>query len=271
MSFLNTHARRILTQNTRGNNVNLNLFFRSISVQCNSSISSLHQNNQFNQQSNHLIFNMNRDNTSLSNQTLRMMSTKPPPEEEKEQPSEEATKAANDETPEEEAKMEEKELTKEEQLEAEIKKLKDALLRSLAEQENTRRIAKRDVESARQYAITSFAKTLLDAHDNLSRAMDSVPPNLLEPQPEDEVSKTLTTLYEGIKMTEDGLLKAFQKNGLKRYAVVGDAFDPNLHNALYEYPDKEKDAGTIGAVIKKGFSLHGRTIRPAEVGVVKKE
>merc|ERR1712174_131185 len=143
-----------------------------------------------------------------------------------------------------EEEEEEKELTKEEELQNEVSKLKNQLLRSLAEQENTRRIAKRDIDSARQYAITSFAKNLLDTSDNLSRAMESVPMELLlstqqEKNDDDDdkvkvLSQTLTTLYEGIKMTEDGLIKSFEKNGLVRYGNVGDVFDPNLHNALYE-------------------------------------
>lgn len=177
---------------------------------------------------------------------------------------------------------EEKELTKEEELQNEVSNLKNQLLRSLAEQENTRRIAKRDIDSARQYAITSFAKNLLDTSDNLSRAMESVPMELLSTQEENDdginddkvkvLSQTLTTLYEGIKMTEDGLIKSFEKNGLVRYGNVGDVFDPNLHNALYEYVDNEKkeQPGSIGQIVKKGFMLHGRTIRPAEVGVIKK-
>merc|ERR1712071_533887 len=93
-----------------------------------------------------------------------------------------------------------------EQLKLQIKDYKDQLLRSLAEQENTRRIAKRDVESARNFAVSSFAKSLLDTSDNLSRAMDAVKP------PSDDSStdtaSALKTLYEGIQMTDTCLTKA---------------------------------------------------------------
>jgi len=154
------------------------------------------------------------------------------------------------------------------ELEEELRKMKDQYIRSLAEQENTRRIAKRDVESARQYAVSSFAKSLLTTSDNLERAMTAVPEELRDGSSGD--NPVLASLYEGIKLTEEGLTKAFKKNGLVKFGEVGDVFDPNSHEAMYEYPDPEKEAGSVGQVMSKGFQLHGRVIRPAEVGVVKK-
>jgi molecular chaperone GrpE len=155
--------------------------------------------------------------------------------------------------------------SREEQLESEIKSLKDQLLRSLADQDNTRRIAQRDVESARQFAIRSFAKALLDVSDNLSRALEAVPPEEVD----QAKGSTLATLYEGIQMTERGLNKAFESNGLVKFGTVGDAFDPNQHEALFQYADPTKEPGTIGQVMKAGFMLNRRVLRPAEVGVVK--
>jgi len=151
-------------------------------------------------------------------------------------------------------------------LNAQIKDLRDQLLRSLAEQDNTRRIAKRDVDAARSFAIASFAKSLLDTSDNLSRAMEAVPS---EYRTDIHNHPVLATLYEGIKMTDENLTKAFEKNGLKKFGRVGDKFDPNLHSALFEYPDTSKAAGTIGQVMKIGFTLNERVIRPAEVGVIR--
>jgi molecular chaperone GrpE len=153
-----------------------------------------------------------------------------------------------------------------EELENEIKSLKDQLLRSLADQDNTRRIAQRDVESARQFAIRSFAKALLDVSDNLTRALEAVPPEEVE----QAAGSTLATLYEGIQMTERGLAKAFEANGLVKFGAVGDAFDPNHHEALFQYPDPAKPPGTVGQVMKAGFFLNKRVLRPAEVGVVNK-
>lgn len=179
---------------------------------------------------------------------------------------EEAEETATTTTTEEEAAAIPSEPTKEEQLEQQVKDLKDQLLRSLAEQENTRRIAKRDVESARNFAVSSFAKSLLDTSDNLSRALEAVPEELRENK---EAHPELANLFEGIKMTDVGLTKAFERNGLKKFGDAGEKFDPNMHEALYEYPDPTKNAGTVGQVMKKGFTLNGRVIRPAEVGVVK--
>eukprot|EP01082_Thalassiosira_pseudonana_P013009 g12077.t1 g12077 contig6:1169076-1169864(+) len=151
-------------------------------------------------------------------------------------------------------------------LEKQVKDLKDNLLRSLAEQENTRRIAKRDVDQARSFAISSFAKSLLDTSDNLSRALDAVPEELRH---DHENHPVLANLYEGISMTDEGLTKAFAKNGLKKFGVPGEKFDPNKHEALFEYPDPNGEAGNIGQVMKVGFMLNDRVVRPAEVGVVK--
>ncbi|KAL3823768.1 hypothetical protein ACHAXA_004861 [Cyclostephanos tholiformis] len=154
------------------------------------------------------------------------------------------------------------------QLESQIKDLKDSLLRSLAEQENTRRIAARDVANAKSFAITSFAKSLLDTSDNLSRALDAVPPDMRYDRVDHPI---LANLYEGISMTDDGLNKAFEKNGLMKFGSRGEKFDPNLHDALFEYKDATSDVapGHIGQVMKVGFMLNNRVIRPAEVGVIK--
>lgn len=159
-------------------------------------------------------------------------------------------------------------LSREEELEAQVKDLKNQVLRSLAEQDNTRRIAQRDVDAASQFAIKSFAKSLLDTSDNLSRALEAVPEEMRHDK---ENNAVLANLYEGILMTERGLAKAFETNGLVKYGQEGEGFDPNKHEALFEYVDPEKEVGTIGQVMKPGFMLRDRVLRPAEVGVIKKE
>lgn len=172
--------------------------------------------------------------------------------------------AENDTQQEQPSSSSENEVTK---LQTELKEMKDQLLRSLAEQENIRRIAQRDVENARNFAVSSFAKSLLDTSDNLTRAMEAVPE---EYRQDNEEHPVLATLYEGIRMTEEGLIKAFAKNGLKRFGERGDKFDPNMHDALFEYKDDALEAGSVGQVMKVGYTLNNRVIRPAEVGVVKK-
>ena len=159
------------------------------------------------------------------------------------------------------------ELSREELLEAELKKLKHQLLTSLADQENTRRIAQNDVVMAKKFAIKSFAKSLLDVADNLERALQAVPNGMEQNKEEHPV---LANLYEGIVLTGQGLDKAFTANGLVKYGEVGEIFDPNKHSALFEYPDSEQTPGTVGQVIKPGFMLSDRVLRPAEVGVIKK-
>jgi molecular chaperone GrpE len=97
------------------------------------------------------------------------------------------------------------------ELEEEIKAMKDKLLRSYAEEENVRRIARRDVENARDYANTKFAKSLLDVADNLERALDAI-----HPDQRSSADGTLKTLLEGVQMTYNGLQKVFQQHGIER-------------------------------------------------------
>ncbi|GMI34745.1 hypothetical protein TeGR_g6297 [Tetraparma gracilis] len=153
-----------------------------------------------------------------------------------------------------------------EALAAEKAALKDQLLRSLAEQENIRGIAKRDMEAARNFATTKMAKSLLDVSDNLARALEAVP----EEKRGDAANPDLVSLYEGVSMTEALLVKSFAANNLLRFGEVGDAFDANEHNAMFEYEDETKEGGTIGQIMKVGFKLNGRVIRAADVGTVKK-
>jgi molecular chaperone GrpE len=168
------------------------------------------------------------------------------------------------------------------ELQQQNKEIKDQLLRSLAEQENTRRIAVRDVQQARDYSIKSFAKSLLDVADNLARAMEAVPIQYRTSSTSSNDSSdsgdsintdatvVLQNLYQGIEMTEHGLKKVLESHGVVSYGTRGDSFDPNLHEALFEYPDDTAIPGTIGQVMKIGYKLNDRVLRPAEVGVVKK-
>lgn len=148
-------------------------------------------------------------------------------------------------------------------LQLEVKDLKDQVLRSYAEEENVRRIAKRDVANAKDYANTSFAKSIVDIADDLDRALaldinnTSIPPE-----------KHLHTLLEGIKLTQKNLEGVFRKFHIQKYGIIGDEFDPKLHDALFQIPDTSKPANTIGQVLKSGYKLNDRVIRAAEVGAV---
>lgn len=145
-------------------------------------------------------------------------------------------------------------------LQTEIKDLKERVLRSLAEEENVRRIAKRDVDNAHAYANVSFAKAMLDVADDLERALSVVPEDQRK-----SGDKTLQTLVEGIEMTDKNLHKIFTKFGIVKFGKVDEAFDPHHHDALFQIPDASKP-NTIGQVVKAGYKLKDRVIRAAQVG-----
>ena len=137
---------------------------------------------------------------------------------------------------------------------------RDKMMRALAEAENARTIARRDVAQAREYAISSFAKSLLEVADNLGYALGAAK----------EEKPSLENLVEGVEMTRSLLVKAFTNGGIAEFGAVGDKFDPALHEALFEYQDPEKEPTTVGQVLKTGFTLNSRVIRAAQVGIVKK-
>ena len=143
--------------------------------------------------------------------------------------------------------------------------LRDQLLRALADVENTRRRAARDKEDTAKYAIAGFARDLLETADNLRRALDAVPAD----------AKTgdaaLSNLIEGVEATERQMLSVFAKNGLVKVDPVGEAFDPNYHQAVFEVPNSGQAPGTVAQVLQAGFVLNGRLVRPAMVGVAKGE
>lgn len=156
----------------------------------------------------------------------------------------------------------------------ENKELKEKVLRSLAEEENVRRIAKRDVDNARLYANTSFAKAMLEVADDLDRALSSVPLDKKGGESQDKdhptsssaSSSSLSSLIKGIEMTDRNLHKIFTKFGIVKFGAPEEAFDPNFHDALYEVPDSTKPTGTIAQVVKVGYKLQDRVIRAAQVG-----
>jgi molecular chaperone GrpE len=127
-------------------------------------------------------------------------------------------------------------------LEQEIKELKDKVVRSYAEEENVRRIAKRDVEQARAFANQSFAKALLDVADDLQRALQFLPAGTV-------VNESEQSLHTGIQLTEKQLQKVFTQFKVTSYGDVGDRFDPSLHDALFQVQDPTKESGTILQVV----------------------
>lgn len=144
-----------------------------------------------------------------------------------------------------------------------ILELNDRVLRGLAEMENVRSIARRDVDNAREFGITSFAKGLLSVADNLGLALRAVPKERIE------ADDVLRGLHSGVEATERELQKVLSQNGVVKFGAVGDTFDPNRHQALFEAPDPSVEAGTVLDVTKTGYVIGERVLRPAEVGVSK--
>jgi molecular chaperone GrpE len=146
--------------------------------------------------------------------------------------------------------------------ETEKAELKDRLLRALAEMENVRRRAEKEIADTRSYAVTSFARDMLSVADNLRRALDAVTV---------ETRKTadgaLEALIEGIELTERELLKTLEKHGVRKVDPAGEKFDPNLHQAMFEAPHESLAKGQVHTVVQPGYAIRDRVLRPALVGV----
>ncbi|MBR9862441.1 MAG: nucleotide exchange factor GrpE [Rhodobacteraceae bacterium] len=146
-----------------------------------------------------------------------------------------------------------------EQLQAEVAQLKDRLMRALAEQENLRKRAERDRRDAEQYGGQKLARDLLSVNDNMKRALETVT---------DEQREANKGLIEGIELTQRELLSAFATHKIVPVApAVGDKFDPNIHQAMFEAPFPDVKAGHILQVMNEGFMIGDRLLRPAQVGV----
>lgn len=148
-------------------------------------------------------------------------------------------------------------------LEAQVADLNDKLLRALAETENVRRRAERDKQDTAKYAVSNFARDMLTVADNLRRALDAV---------DAEVRKTdeaVDGVMTGVEMTEREMLAAFERAGITRVDPLGQRFDSNHHEAMFEVPDESQPAGTVAQVVETGYLLHDRLLRPAKVGVTK--
>jgi molecular chaperone GrpE len=158
-----------------------------------------------------------------------------------------------------------------EEKERALKDAKDKLLRSYAEMENLRDRTRREAEATRKYAVQDFAKSILDVADNLGRALEIVQKSTSSADDAEANAKLLKSLTEGVEMTDKQLLKVFEKHGLERFNPEGEPFDPNEHQAVYEVDDDAKTPGTVGVVLKAGYKLNDRVIRPAIVGVVKEK
>jgi molecular chaperone GrpE len=149
------------------------------------------------------------------------------------------------------------------ELEAEISRLKDQALRALAEQENTRRRAQREIEDNSKFAVSNFARDILPVGDNLRRALEAIP---AEARSADE---SLDKFAAGVELTERELLNILERYGIKRIEPVGQPFDHNLHQAMMQVDSATHAPGTVVQCFQPGYTIQGRLLRPAMVTVAK--
>lgn len=150
-------------------------------------------------------------------------------------------------------------------LESEIARLKDHLLRTLADSENTRKRATKDKEDAGKYAITSFARDLLDFAGNFHRALEALPADLKS------LDERIAGVMTGISAMEKDLLKTLEKHGITKIDPIDQPFDANFHEVMFEVGGTGKPAGMVVQVIEPGYVIKDRLLRPAKVGVSKSE
>ena len=139
----------------------------------------------------------------------------------------------------------------------------DQLLRSLAELENTRKRAERDRAEALKYGAMSFARDMLGVADNFQRALKAVD-DMAE-----EVPEAMRGLLDGIAATQRDLLAALARHKVTPLDPMGEKFDPNMHEAMFEAPGTGQESGTIIEVIETGYMMEARLLRAAKVGIAK--
>jgi len=150
-----------------------------------------------------------------------------------------------------------------EALKLECAKMKDQALRAIAESENVRRRAVKEREDAGKFAISSFAKDLLDFSDNFGRALNAIPEEL------QNAEGPIKAVLDGISTMEKELIRTFDKHGIERIEPQDQMFDPNFHEVMFESVMPGAPAGQIIQVIEPGYILKGRLLRPARVGIAK--
>ena len=143
----------------------------------------------------------------------------------------------------------------------ELEEARQQILYAQAETQNVRRRLEKDAQDARAYAATGFARDILSVADNLSRALEAIP----EAMRSDEASKGLVA---GLEATQRELMAVFERNGIKKVEALGQALDPNKHQAMVEIPS-DAAPGTIVQEMQAGYTIKDRLLRPALVGVAK--
>jgi molecular chaperone GrpE len=149
-------------------------------------------------------------------------------------------------------------------LERELADMKDRLLLTLAEMENLRKRTEREVADARVYGVSSFARDVIGVADNMHRAMQALDDELRA-----KADDAMKALLDGVELTERELINVLEKNGVKKIEPLGQKFDPNRHQAMFEVEDASVPSGTVAQVMQAGYLIGERVLRPALVAVSK--
>ena len=144
-----------------------------------------------------------------------------------------------------------------------LAEVNDQLLRSLAELENTRKRAARDRSEALKFGAMGFARDMLGVVDNLQRALRAMQ------ELGDDMPDATRSLLEGVAATERDLLAALARHKVTALTPMGEKFDPNLHEAMFEEPGTGQVSGTIIEIVEAGYMMEERLLRPAKVGIAK--
>jgi molecular chaperone GrpE len=146
---------------------------------------------------------------------------------------------------------------------AENSDMRDRLLRTMADMENLRRRTEREKADISRYAISNFARDVLTVGDNLRRTVEHVPAEAAAQDP------ALKSFLDGVEITERELLNVLERHGVTRIDPVGQRFDPDCHQAMYEVQDPDVPEGTVVDVMQAGYVIGDRCLRPALVAVAK--
>jgi len=150
------------------------------------------------------------------------------------------------------------------ELEEKVLVLKDQLMRSLADGENLRKRTLKDIENSKKYSHISFVKDLVTSVDNFQRALKAVP------EDKSSLPEPIKNLIVGLEIVQKEILATLEKHNVKLIDPMGDKFDYNFHQAMFEVPTNEEEPGKVVEVSQKGYVLHDRLVRPAMVGISKK-
>ncbi len=150
------------------------------------------------------------------------------------------------------------------ELEQKVLDLKDQLMRSLADGENLRKRTLKDIENSKKYSHISFVRDLVTSVDNFQRALKVIP------EDKSSLPEPIKNLIIGLEIVEKEILTTLEKYNVKPVDPLGEKFDYNFHQAMFEVPTNDEEPGKVVEVSQKGYLLHDRLVRPAMVGISKK-